>query len=61
MRCFGWQIVQVVDSIDGLNPLQGVGREFEPLSTHHQKPNKNKGLEQSKPLFFGLLPTCLAL
>ena len=49
-------VERVLSSVGRAAPLQGVGRGFEPLSTHHRSTNKIKDLERSKSFFVGISP-----
>ncbi|SCU74629.1 hypothetical protein CNECB9_1920024 [Cupriavidus necator] len=45
-------VERVLSSVGRAAPLQGVGRGFEPLSTHHRENERIKGLERSGSFFF---------
>ncbi|SPA00640.1 hypothetical protein CBM2626_A60466 [Cupriavidus taiwanensis] len=49
-------VERVLSSVGRAAPLQGVGRGFEPLSTHHRSTSKNQGLRQSKSFFYACSP-----
>ncbi|SPD64376.1 protein of unknown function [Cupriavidus taiwanensis] len=47
-------VERVLSSVGRAAPLQGVGRGFEPLSTHHRSTSKNQGLRAIWVFFFCL-------